>query len=273
MTATLHTGWELTPAELAVLVVVIGTDPLDGLPANSRAARHDARDSLARRGLLVNDEVTDPDLTAALRGLADPALEVTARCAVAGLVGVLAVGRADSFLAVHRSPGDTDTVTIRRVWAPDARSAARVLEGVLEGVSGHSPGADVPVARFPLHTLVERLRTCHDQHDVAATFAVAGLAPRDASRLAAAVTTAGRRTEIIARVRVDGLTTTSVGAVAVLDGPAGRVIAGPDLAVDGTPWTTFSPGTPIRLEQALGRLVATVPGADVPWDPPPGDVA
>ena len=59
-------------------------------------------------------------------------------------------------------------------------------------------------------------------------------------------------------------------AVAVLDGPAGRVIAGPDLSVDGTPWTTFSPGTGLRLEQALGRLVATVPGADVPQDPESG---
>lgn len=283
MTATLHTGWELTPAELAVLAVAVGSDTLRGATATSRSDRYDARDSLVRRGLLEHDEVTDPDLVSALRCLADPALEITARCTTAGLTGELAVGRTGAVLAVYHKSRDADggtqdtagadTVVIREIWAPDARSAARVLGDVLERISGRPAAADVPVARFPLHTLADRLTPCHDRHDVAAAFAAGGLAAQDASRLAAAVSTARLRTEIVALVRVDGLPTTSVGAIAVLDGPAGRVIAGPDLSVDGTPWTTFSPGTPIRLEQALGRLVATVPGADVPWDPPPGIVA
>lgn len=311
MTATIRTGWDLSTTELATLVDVVGSDTLAGVPAASRADRRHALDSLAGRGLLDRDGVTDPGLAASLHRLADPHLQITLRCRAAGLVTTLAVDTGGAALAVHHTPhhttvdapaatatatsgdtgdssgtgetGDTsgtgDTglsgsrAVIRDVWASDSRAAARLLGEVLDHTIGTTCAAAVPSARFPLHQIAEHLRTCHDSHDVAAAFASGGLPAADASRLAAAVTTARHRTEIVTRVRVDGLATTSVGAIAVFDGPAGRVIAAPDLSVDGTPWTTFSPGTAIRLEQALGRLVAGVPGADVPWDPPPGDVA
>lgn len=275
MSTAVDTGWELSPAEIGVLADVVGSDTLVdvlGIVPASRADRRAARTALTARGLLDQThtlEATDLGLVSALRSFAAPTVALTARCAATGLVAVLATDDGESALAV-RTPG---AVVLRRVWAPDSRASARVLGGVLDSAVGATTPAAVPSARFPLDALADRLRTCHDSHDVAAAFAGGGLPPQDASLLAAAVTTARRRTEIVARVRVDGLPTTSVGAVAVLDGPAGRVIAGPDLSVDGTPWTTFSPGTALRLEQALGRLVATVPGADVPPGTTPGHVA
>lgn len=275
MSTAVDTGWELSPAEIGALAVVVGSDTLLdtlGVAPAPRADSRAARADLTARGLLEQTqalEVTDPGLVAALRVLAAPVATVTARCPAAGLVAVLATDDDGSVLAV-RAP---DAVTLRPVWAPDPRAAARVLGGVLDAALGAATPAAVPSARFPLPVLAERLRACHDPHDVAAAFAGGGLTPRDASLLAAAVTTARRRTEIVARVRVDGLPTTSVGAIAVFDGPAGRVIAGPDLSVDGTPWTTFSPGTGLRLEQALGRLAATVPGSDEPPGPTPGPPA
>lgn len=271
MTATMHTGWSLTDAQVALLAVVAGADTLTevlGTAPVSRAERAGARAGLREQGLVV-DEGADPDLTRALRGLADPALEVSMRSAPAGLRAVLAVDTTSQVLAV-RTHG---RVTVSRVWAADVQGAARRLGEVLDRALGSFVAADIASAQFPLGPLSERLAACRDAHDVAAALAGGGMTATDASRLADAVTSARHRTEIVARVRASGLPITSVGAIAVLDGPAGRVIAGPDLSIDGTPWTTFSPGTALRLEQALGRLVATLPGEGVPWGPPRGEVA
>ena len=269
MSTAVDTAWEFSHAEIGVLAVVVATDTLLddlGITPVPRADRRAALAALEGRGVVDDDEVSDLALVGLLQALAAPAVTYTARHPASGFLAVLATGGEHSVLAECVA----DSVTLRPVWAPDAGAAARVLRGVLDRAGGTATPADVPVARFPLEPLAERLRACHDATDLTAAFASGGLSPREAALLAAAVSSARRRTEIVARVRVDGLPTTSVGAVAVLDGPAGRVIAGPDLSVDGTPWTTFSPGTGLRLEQALGRLVATVPGADVPQYPESG---
>lgn len=265
MTTSVRSGLRFDAAQVAVLAVVARAETLPdvlGTGPTHRSARAEARECLRRDGVLDDDEVTDPGLVRALRTLTDPALEVSMRCARQWLHAVLAVDAGTQVLAVHTD----ERVSVSEVWAEDPRSAARALGGVLDLNTDPVDAATVPSARFPLRRLTERLSDCRDVHDVAAAFAAEGLSDHEAFRLSDAVSSASRRTEIVARGRADGLPITSVGAIAVLDGPAGRVIAGPDLAVDGTPWTTFSPGTSLRLEQSLGRLVATLPREGNPWD-------
>lgn len=249
-------------ARVETLEAVLGTGPVP------RREKDQALAALRERGL-VDDEGIDPTLADELRTLVDPALEVRLRCPRADLRAVLAVDSRRQVLAV-RTGG---RVSVSDAWAGSPRDAARVLGAVLDHVVGSTAAADVPVGRFPLRPLSDRLDGCRDAHDVAAAFAGEGLPAADAAVLADAVSSACHHTEIVARVRAGGLPITSVGAVAVLDGPAGRVIAGPDLSVDGTPWTTFSPGTAVRLEQALGRLVAAQVGECDPWGSVRGDVA
>lgn len=272
MTASVRSDWSFDAAQVAVLAVVARAETLAdvlGTGPTSRSDRAGAWEELRSAGVIEDDEVADLELVRAVRALTDPALEVSMRCVRAGLRAVLAIDSGVQALAVLSE----ERVSVRTVWAGDARSASRTLGSVLDTTLGDAVRADVPTGRFALHPLSNRLAGCRDVHDVAAAFAGQGMSTNDSSRLAGAVATASHRTEIVARVRAGGLPTTSVGAIAVLDGPAGRVIAGPDLSVDGTPWTTFSPGTALRLEQALGRLVTTLPGGGAVWDSSRGDVA
>lgn len=273
MTSSLSSGWVFDAAQVAVLAVVARAETLAdvlGTGVASRSDRAGAREELRGAGVIDDDdEVADLELVRAVRALTDPTLEVSMRCVRAGLRAVLAIDPGVQALAVLSE----ERVSVRTVWAGDVRSASRTLGGVLDTRLGGAVRADVPTARFALRPLSDRLAGSRDVHDVATAFAGQGMSTNDASRLAGAVASASHRTEIVARLRAGGLPTTSVGAIAVLDGPAGRVIAGPDLSVEGTPWTTFSPGTALRLEQALGRLVTTLPGGGAVWGSSRGDVA
>ena len=85
------------------------------------------------------------------------------------------------------------------------------------------------------------------------------------ARVAAAFATASRRSEVVAYaaegVVTEGMVTEGVvpyrspGAIGVFETTGGRIVASAAAAADGRMWTTLSPGTGHRIEQAVTLLL------------------
>ena len=75
------------------------------------------------------------------------------------------------------------------------------------------------------------------------------------ARAAAAFATAPRRSEVVAYAAEGALLYRSPGAIGVFEAAGGRIVASAAGAADGRMWTTLSPGTGHRIEQAVALLL------------------
>lgn len=87
------------------------------------------------------------------------------------------------------------------------------------------------------------------------------------ARVAAAFAAASRRSEVVAYAAEGVVPYRSPGAIGVFEATGGRIVASAAAAADGRMWTTLSPGTGHRIEQAvtlllepLGRLLSAGSG-------------
>lgn len=157
--------------------------------------------------------------------------------------------RAGTQVSIRQIPGGALSVTATRI--------RRLLGDLDRGAERVGPGSAPAFAalRYPAADLADRLADCSDPHALTDTLYALGASPSDANRIAAALTRCHRRTEIVA---VAGRVT-SAGAVGILDSDRGRILASPSLSADGQVWTTVSPGSDHRIEQAIALLVETLP--------------
>lgn len=254
MSATL-TRWTLTTAQLQAVAAHAHTATV---PAALHLPRTGSRtDEELRDGGLLDDYGIVPELETVLRVLAAPDHEYSVLTVDTEGAGdrpqraLVAVAGGQAVMAEVRTGG---TVRLAELPGNGIDSVAAALWSAL----GDRQAAAVIPWRTVLEDLGARLVGCHDRADVESALLASGCAEDQARTLAAALA-APQRAEIVARVRVDGITQTSIGAVAVFDGAAGRTVAVPDISTDGIAWTTLSGGTRRRLEQAIGQLLATVP--------------
>lgn len=258
MTETL-TSWTLSVEEMQAVAALAGAVTV---PAELRLPRTPAAGSAQLRDSGLADSYgVLPELETVLRVLATADREYSVLMmdapgnvvrpkrllvAVAGGQAAWAEVGADGQVRIGELPGSGPDSVAAAIW--------RAL--------GEWPAADVIAWRGALEDLGARLADCRNQADLAAALLASGCTQDQAQTLAAALA-APRRAEIVARVRVDGITQTSIGAVAVFDGAAGRFVAVPDISNDRIAWTTLSGGTRRRLEQALEQLVATASDSEV----------
>ncbi|AZG48440.1 ESX secretion-associated protein EspG [Gordonia insulae] len=111
----------------------------------------------------------------------------------------------------------------------------------------------------PADELAARLATCVSSNDVADALHALGATSSDAVALAAGLTSAHARSEIVAVSWTGGTSTQSSGALAIFDTDRGRIVASPSKSPDGRVWTTLSPGSGHRIGQAVGLLIETLP--------------
>lgn len=252
----------------------------DTVPGALRLPReHHVNDADLRAAGLSDDYGVDPHLETVLRlaatapteisvMLLDSRAEVTADGGSVGVPrpqrAVVAIGHSEAALIAVTgvgADGDGRDVVVQQLAGNGMDCAAAAVWGVL----GEWPAGDVISVRFVLETLQQRLALCRSTSELAVQLRALGCEESHAQAVASALA-APRRAEIVARVQVNGITQTSIGAVAVFDGAAGRMVAVPSASTDGVAWTTFSAGTRTRLEQALRQLVSAIPvraGRDV----------
>ncbi|MGF7124857.1 ESX secretion-associated protein EspG [Rhodococcus sp. AG1013] len=231
--------------DIDVLPVVLDAAPrFDSLPERDRVFRS-AQDSLAAAGL-IDGIAVHPELARWLRALARPRDEIALRRYIDGTVARLCLARDDEMAVLALRSGDTFTV--------------QRLEHDLAGPIVHALGGAEPLAfgvvNRPTTDLGAALNRIVDPGTAAAQLTAIGVPAAEAAVVGPAFVGCTTFTEIVGIVHEAGHPGLMHGPVTVFDTAAGRIVGTTSVATDGTPWTSFSPGTPGRLRQALDGLLA-----------------
>lgn len=184
---------------------------------------------------------TDPVLVWLIGTLVRPVLAIEVRSIAPGDAGPEIVRRATAVLGADGAAvgavrdGPEDRCRLGAIAWPPAAEVQHWL--------GAQAPADLPGGRWPTAAL-------------RAALAAGPADPRpDTDPLLAALRAAERHTEV-AVVRAGRI---DPAALVVYDSPAGRIVAVPSTAGDGTRWVTAGPGTGARITDGVRRMVAPQP--------------
>ena len=154
-----------------------------------------------------------------------------------------------------------DLITIQHLNSQtEVTSIAQVIAPVLAAL-----GDAMPATFEPINLLVTEGaaidRRVAEGADYYAELLRAGVAESSAHFLTDALRDRDQvwRSEVAAIEYVPGKQILSNASVGVLDTPLGRIVAAPSLALDGTMWSTFAPGTNSRLVSSTELIVETLP--------------
>lgn len=234
---------------------VLGVGPRQDSAAAWRAAREQARADLRRAGVVDDYDDVERELAEAVHILARPDREVVARSHDASGVRRMCLARSMSRHAVATRVGET--LDVRTTWADDSGVAlARPLLDLL----GVCSAARFTAFSAPAETLRPRLDAATDAGAFAQVALTSGVEDRDAMEFGLAMASCRVRTEVVAYIHEDGVTTRSSGAVAIYDTERGRVVASPGVSADLVVWSTFTPGSDHRVAEAIAALVDMLPG-------------
>lgn len=224
------------------------------------AAQADALAVLTQQGVVEGGEVTEPTIAQWIRVLQRPDIELMARiwrkdtelgmCVCRrGPLHVVAMRYGDLYTVQPLSTGEEIT-SVAQVVAP--------IQAVL--------GDGEPAAFEPINLLVDEGAAIDRRVAKGANYYQELIAAGVAEPSARFVTDALERGEEVWRSEigaieyVPGGQVLSKAGVGVFDTPKGRIIAAPSLALDGRLWSTFAPGTPVRLVKSVELIVETLPG-------------
>ncbi|CAM3140506.1 ESX secretion-associated protein EspG [Prescottella defluvii] len=231
--------------DIDVLPVVLDAAPrFDSLPERDRVFRA-AQDSLTAAGLIDGISV-HPELAHLLRTLARPRDEIALRRHLDGTVARLCLARDDEQAVLALRSGNT--FTVQRL-GPD-------LAGPIVHALGDAAPLMFGVLNRPTAELGAALTRIVDPGTAAAQLTAIGVPAADAAVVGPAFVGCTTFTEIVGIVHDAGHPGPMRGPVTVFDTAGGRIVGTTSIATDGTPWTSFSPGTPGRLRQALDGLLA-----------------
>lgn len=241
------------------LPAVLSVRPEHETAAAWTAAADAAMIELAAAGLIDDAGNIDDELAAALFTLANPDRELVARvCRPGGVTRVCLARRGlDHALAVRTGDG----FEVRTYWADEDPA---VLVRPLIGVLGPAEPADI--VNFSAPTLELRRYLDEVTADRTGTgFArvaqhLGNVVEPDAFDFGKAMARCTTHAEVVAYCHHQGVTTMSPVALAVYDTELGRITGSSRLTPDGLAWSSFAPGSDIRVADAISELVATLPG-------------
>ncbi len=225
------------------------------------AAEAEARESLSDKGVITGGEVTEATVAQWMRVLQRPDVELAARIWREGAQLGLTVCRRGALHVVAMRYRDLITIQHLNSRA-EVTSIAQVIAPVLGAL-----GEAVPATFEPINLLVADGaaidRRVAEGSDYYTELLHAGVAEPSARFLTEALRDRDQvwRSEIVAIEYVPGNQILSKASVGVFDTPAGRIVAAPSLALDGTMWSTFAPGTNGRLVSSTELIVETLPSA------------
>ncbi|MGO4615831.1 ESX secretion-associated protein EspG [Nocardia sp. 2YAB30] len=235
----------------AVLAVVQRHDRIE----TWRAAREEARSTLASTGVIDDYGDVDAELAAALHVFARPDRQLVARVHRSdGVRRVCLARRGREHAVAFRAADEFD---IRSVWGDEDHAVlARPF------LSALGPSTPAGIAAFgglagQLRERMDAARTSGDFTDIAFHF---GRAEREAVAFGMAMAGCHTHTEIAAYHHRDGVATRTAAAVAVYDTARGRIVAAPTRTADYQTWFTFAPGTDHRVTQSISALIGLLPG-------------
>ncbi|SIS15603.1 ESX secretion-associated protein EspG [Williamsia sterculiae] len=245
-------------ADVQTWPVVLDLEPRFDTHAERAAAARDHDAALTAAGLFDHGEV-DADLRSALTVVADPErMLAVRRFAGDGTVRACLARRGDAHVWLVRTG---DTIRLRRPGVADDTDIVALITTLL----GAHDTPDFVGISAPAEELAGRLNSCETTANYADALYAVGAGQQDAVVVASALQACDAHTEIVAEQRVDGVVSSSLGALAIFESPRGRIVAGPSMSPDGRVWTTLSRGTSHRIGQALHLLIETLP--DSRWMP------
>ena len=223
------------------------------------AAEAAAMESLIDKGVVGGGEVTEATVAQWIRVLQRPDVELAAR-----------IWREDSQLGVavcRRGPLHVvgmryqDLITMQYLNnATEVTSMAQVVAPVISVLG------EAMVANFePFNLLVSEGTSIDSRVAEGSSYyhelINAGVPEHSARFLTEALAHRNNvwRSEIVAIEHVPGKQILGKAAVGVFDTPAGRIVASPSEALDGTMWSTFAPGSNNRIVKAVETIVETLP--------------
>ncbi|MGV9827060.1 ESX secretion-associated protein EspG [Gordonia sp. NPDC003429] len=213
-----------------------------------------AEQELARLGLVDVDGEPPQWLATALWVLARPDRELEIRTfTAAGTMRAVLARRGHHHVFAER---EGDAVALRPVDVPDTAEIGAIVR---RHCATTTAATTFTTLAQPTAELADRLGRCRGADDIASVLHALGMSAADAASVGRALSHTVRRTEIVAVSREGATLSQAPGAVGIFDSDRGCVVASPSRAPDGRVWTTLSPGTGHRIEQATGLLVGTLP--------------
>ncbi|QBJ96671.1 ESX secretion-associated protein EspG [Rhodococcus sp. ABRD24] len=240
--------------ELDLLVDVLHIDELPVvLDAGPRFDSVRARDAALERGRAsltsagrLDGETVHFELARWLLTLARPRSEIALRWHVDGSVSRLCLARDDDGAVLALRGGETFLLQ------PPGHDPLGTLAHTL-GTSEPLPFAVINRPTAELSTALDRIS--HPDTAAAELIAIGVPAP-DAAIVGPALAGCNAFAEIVGIAHEDGYPDLIRGPVTVYDTAAGRAVGTTSVAADGVAWTSLSPGTPVRLRQALTTLLS-----------------
>jgi hypothetical protein len=223
------------------------------------AAAQAAMIKLGAAGLVDEAGNVDDELAAALFTLANPDRELVARiCGPDGMTRVCLARRGLDHAIAVRVGGQFD---VRTYWADEDPA---VLSRPIIGALGPAEPADIVNFSAPTLELRRYLDETTEDRTGAGFARVAqnlgDVDERHALDFGKAMARCTTHTEVVAYSHYEGVTTMSPVALAVYDTELGRITGGSRLTPDGQAWSSFAPGSDIRVADAISELVAALPG-------------
>lgn len=229
---------------LDVLPVVLDATPrYDTYDARDDAFRG-AEHALAARELLAGGGV-HPELAARLQILARPHREIALRWYVDGSISRLCVSQGDTLSVLTLRAGDTYVVQDAGIG---------MVAPVISALGAADP-LDFGTINAPTAALGEAFDHRGDGRSLAVRLAALGTSATDAATVGNAMATCNTYAEIVGIVYGDGRSDPVGGPVTVFDTSAGRIVGTSSISGHGVAWSSLSPGSPVRLRQALESLV------------------
>jgi hypothetical protein len=223
------------------------------------AAAHAAAIELAAAGLVDEAGNVDDELSAALFILANPDRELVARICGPDRITRVCLARRGLFHAVAVRTGDR--YDVRTYWADEDPA---VLSRPIIAALGRAEPARIVTFSAP----TPELRRYLDEATADSTGAgfarvarnIGNLDERAAFDFGKAMAHCTTHTEVVAYCHHEGVTMRSPVALAVYDTEHGRITGGSRVTCDGQAWSSFAPGSDIRVVDAISELIAALPG-------------
>lgn len=238
-----------------VLEVMAPPDYFDGGAAATAAAM----ESLLDKGVVTGDVVTEPSVAQWIRVLQRPDVELAARIWRPGAHLGISICRRGPLHAVAMR--HQDLITIQGLSESSEILAMHQILAPIMGALGSAPAAQFE----PINLLADVGRQIDQNVAKGADYyneLLAAGVPEPSTRLitdALADRDQVWRAEIAAIEQAPGKAIHAQAGVGVFDTPLGRIVASPQIDLDGQLWSTFAPGTNDRLVTAVQRITDMLP--------------
>ncbi len=217
-------------------------------------ARQAAEAELRAARLIADDGELVDGLAAVLHVLSRPEVELEVRIVDASGMRRMCIARRGRHHV--RALRFGDNTIVESIEVTDAGQLGNAVLDVLDAGDAAS-FTGISAAR---DELAERLNECRGVDDFAQALHAVGASHPDAAAVSAAFADVTSQCEVVAVEHQPGTTHQTPGAVAIYATGRGRIVASPSTSADGRIWTTISPGTRRRIEQAIGLLLEFLPG-------------